>query len=159
RSPLRPHMRSLTAWSSSLVGIALLFSSSSAFAREPRSSEDEGAPIARDRDDEIGTRPAQAAAAPPLADSTSALDSDHRSRLVLASEPPVDWAVLHAGLRPHLGTYGGIATFAFARARTESFYGVLSLSAIRNDAGTHFGAAQIALGRNLADTFAGVGQV
>src|SRR5512139_3232429 len=34
----------------------------------------------------------------------------------LATDPPIDWAVLHAGLRPHLGTFGGIATLALAHA-------------------------------------------
>lgn len=73
----------------------------------------------------------------------------------IATDPPGDWAVLHAGLRPKLGTFGGIATLALAHARTESFYGGFSLSAVRNDAGTHIGLAQIALGRNLSDTFGG----
>ena len=73
----------------------------------------------------------------------------------IATDPPGDWAVLHAGLRPKLGTFGGIATLALAHARTESFYGGFSLSAVRNDAGTHIGLAQIALGRNLSDSFGG----
>jgi len=70
-----------------------------------------------------------------------------------AGDPPADWAVLHAGLRPRLGTFGGVATFALAHARTERFYGGFSLSAVRNDAGTHIGLAQISLGRNLSDSF------
>jgi hypothetical protein len=77
----------------------------------------------------------------------------------IATDPPGDWAVLHAGLRPKIGTFGGIATLALAHARTESFYGGFSLSAVRNDAGTHIGLAQIALGRNLSDTFGGGMQV
>ncbi len=84
-------------------------------------------------------------------------DSDVRrsSGAPIATDPPGDWAVLHAGLRPKLGTFGGIATLALAHARTESFYGGFSLSAVRNDAGTHIGVAQIALGRNLSDSFGG----
>src|SRR5205085_11815064 len=66
----------------------------------------------------------------------------------IATAPPPDWAVLHAGLRPQLGTFGGIATLALAHARTERFYGAFSLSAVRNDAGLHVGAAQLGLGRN-----------
>jgi len=81
------------------------------------------------------------------------------SDALIATDPPADWAVLHAGIRPHLGTFGGIATFALAHARTERWYGVLSLSAVRNDAGTHVGVAQVALGRNLSDTFGGGAQV
>lgn len=88
-------------------------------------------------------------------------DSDTRrwSAAPIATDPPGDWAVLHAGLRPKIGTFGGIATLALAHARTESFYGGFSLSAVRNDAGTHIGLAQIALGRNLSDTFGGGVQV
>ena len=84
-------------------------------------------------------------------------DSDVRRSTAapIATDPPGDWAVLHAGLRPKLGTFGGIATLALAHARTESFYGGFSLSAVRNDAGTHIGIAQIALGRNLSDSFGG----
>src|SRR4051812_29971693 len=115
-------------------------------------------------DDDIGTRPAmskKAADAPPPPASPSAstpasqgssgsgayerteeVDSDaggyyRGNRAPLATDPPGDWYVLHAGLRPQLGTFGGIATFALAHARTERFYGAFSLSAVRNDAGTH----------------------
>src|SRR5438067_2258140 len=35
----------------------------------------------------------------------------------IATDPPGDWAVLHAGLRPSLHTFGGIATLALAHAR------------------------------------------
>ena len=91
----------------------------------------------------------------------SSYDSDTRRSTYapIASDPPGDWAVLHAGLRPKLGTFGGIATLALAHARTETFYGGFSLSAVRNDAGTHLGLAQIALGRNLSDTFGGGMQI
>ena len=92
----------------------------------------------------------------------STYDSDMRRpsyAAPIATDPPGDWAVLHAGLRPKLGTFGGIATLALAHARTESFYGGFSLSAVRNDAGTHLGLAQVALGRNLSDTFGGGMQV
>jgi hypothetical protein len=93
----------------------------------------------------------------PVLESSQVYDGDtQRSRNApIATDPPGDWAVLHAGLRPRLGTFGGIATFALAHARTEQFYGGFSLSAVRNDAGTHIGLAQIALGRNLSDTFGG----
>lgn len=73
----------------------------------------------------------------------------------IATAPPPDWAVLHAGLRPQLGTFGGIATFALAHARTERFYGGFSFSAVRNDAGLTVAAAQLGLGRNLSDEFRG----
>ncbi len=82
----------------------------------------------------------------------------NRDRFV-ATDPPGDWAVFHVGLRPHLGRFIGLGTMALARERTEQFYGVFSLSAIRNDAGTHVGLAQIALGRNLSDTFDGAMQL
>ena len=50
-------------------------------------------------------------------------DSDVRrsSNAPIATDPPGDWAVLHAGLRPRLGTFGGIATVALAHARPEQF--------------------------------------
>lgn len=82
-------------------------------------------------------------------------DVQRRGYAPIATDPPGDWAVLHAGLRPKLGTFGGIATLALAHARTERFYGGFSLSFVRNDAGTHVGLAQIALGRNLSDSFGG----
>lgn len=135
-------------------GLALLLLSAPAFA------------------DDIGTRPAMDAAkteaAPISAPAEGTFqtqdiwrDEDRESRqpAPIAVDPPRDWAVLHAGLRPHLGTFGGIATFSLAQNRTERFYGVFSLSAIRNDAGTHVGLAQIALGRNLSDSFYGVLQL
>ncbi len=110
--------------------------------------------------------PPAAARAPGDDDMTGIATSDERSQgydsdvqrphtAPIATDPPGDWAVLHAGLRPKLGTFGGIATLALAHARTEQFYGGFSLSAVRNDAGTHIGLAQIALGRNLSDTFGG----
>jgi hypothetical protein len=95
---------------------------------------------------------------PASRESQQAYDGDtmrSRYNAPIATDPPGDWAVLHAGLRPKLGTFGGIATFALAHARTERFYGGFSLSAVRNDAGTHIGLAQIALGRNLSDSFDG----
>src|SRR5262249_8517651 len=116
-------------------------------------------------DASIGTRPAARAGAsmPPPAPAPASVEESSspfatppsRSRydLAVATDPPTDWAVLHAGLRPHLGTFGGIATFALAHERTEQFYGAFSLSGIRNDAGTHVGIAQLSLGRNLSDTF------
>lgn len=123
-------------------------------------------------DASIGTRPARsegreagiaspgspASAAPGAwpGDAAASAASDER---MVATDPPTDWAVLHAGVRPSLGTFGGIATFALAHARTERFYGLFSLALVRNDAGTHAGLAQLALGRNLADTFAGLAQL
>lgn len=77
----------------------------------------------------------------------------------IATEPPGDWWVLHAGVRPRLGTFGGIAALGLAHERIERFYGVLSLSLIRNDAGTHYGGVQLALGRNLSDDFGGIAQI
>jgi hypothetical protein len=149
-----------------LVPALLLFHAASARADEPLG-------VASD-DESIGTKPARSAtpqAAPEAMRPSSSTGSSGSSmwsedpsvdqdqlrarRAAIASDPPPDWAVLHAGLRPRLGTFGGIATFAAAHARTERFYGGFSLSAVRNDAGTHIGAAQIALGRNLSDTFGG----
>jgi hypothetical protein len=83
------------------------------------------------------------------------LANEPSRRVLVATDPPPDWAVLGGGLRPHFGTFGGIATLAVAQARTERFYGVLSLSLIRNDAGTHVGVVQLAPGRNLSDAFYG----
>jgi hypothetical protein len=111
-----------------------------------------------DKDASIGTTPAQTHAAP-LAVEAGEVDADgprYRSREApMATDPPYNWAVMHAGVRPHLGTFGGISTFALAQARTERFYGGFSLATVRNDAGTHIGLAQLALGRNLADSFIG----
>src|SRR5262245_57859001 len=128
---------------------------------------------AADSGDDIGTRPAQKAPsavvpeddhpAPPrpspsvdresgplVIDRTEpppAAPEHYRVRdAPVAKDPPGDWYVAHAGLRPHLGTFGGLGTFALAHGRTERFYGALSLSIVRNDAGTHVGAAQVALG-------------
>ncbi|MEM9693645.1 MAG: hypothetical protein AAGA56_13945, partial [Myxococcota bacterium] len=121
-------------------------------------------------EEDIGTRPPAVFPAAEASEVTTT-EADDRDRdddlrkpprqgdLTLAGEPPLDWAVLHGGFRPHLGTFGGIATFAIAHARVERFYGAFSLSAIRNDAGDHFGAAQIAIGRNLAHRFGGVAQI
>src|SRR5262245_28544929 len=108
-------------------------------------------------DNSIGTTPAQMVEASTWATPPSEAPAHHA--LLVAVDPRTDWAVLHAGVRPHLGTFGGIATFALAHERTERFYGGFSLSALRNDAGTHVGIAQIAFGRNLADTFVGAAQI
>ncbi len=112
---------------------------------------------AADADDAtIGTRPAETET--PVSE-LSAGPAPRREHLYIASDPPGDWAVLHAGLRPHLGIFGGIATFALAHARTERFYGLFSLSGIRNDAGTHVSALQFAFGRSLSDHFIGATQI
>jgi len=150
-----------------LAGLAstltCVFSSAAAFAMDPPSAS---SPIARE-EATFGTTPARDAAAPLSTSPTSPVsqsyasegpDAFERGRAeapLIAKDPPPDWAVLHAGLRPELGTFGGIATLALAHARTERFYGVFSFSAIRSDVGTHLGVAQIGLGRSLSDTFGG----
>jgi hypothetical protein len=113
-------------------------------------------------DDSFGTTPARPytpAASPTVVETAEPAPFDRPPEAPLAKDPPPDWAVFHVGLRPQLGTFGGIATIALAHARTERFYGGFSLSLIRNDAGTHVGLAQIALGRNLADTSVGLVQL
>jgi len=156
------------------VSAALLLVASTSHADEPANANDDAS---------FGTRPAKKGGAPQAAPTkavpapaeagvaTDDVIEDQKGGFAqsprqyrqyeapIAADPPGDWAVLHAGLRPHLGTFGGIATFAVAHARTESWYGGFSLSGIRNDAGTHIGGAQIALGRNLSDTFGGGMQV
>jgi hypothetical protein len=136
-------------------------------------------------DDDIGTTPArsrepQAAPTPssvPVADESprtgaeSAEPESHSGRgffhtsdehvrrrrreAPLATEPPKDWAVLYGGLRPQLGTFGGIAVLGAAQSRVERFYGAFSFATVRNDAGDHVGLAQLALGRNLSNDFGG----
>src|SRR5206468_2376041 len=81
-------------------------------------------------DASIGTTPSRpkesfSAAPPPAAPTVEAkgeagsgglFDDDGEDRAErrrtreapLASSPPTDWAVLHAGLRPHLGSFYGI---------------------------------------------------
>ncbi len=78
-----------------------------------------------------------------------------RREAPIATDPPKDWAVLYGGLRPQLGTFGGIAVLGAAQSRVERFYGALSFATVRNDAGDHVGFAQLALGRNLANDFSG----
>lgn len=78
-----------------------------------------------------------------------------RREAPLATDPPKDWAVLYGGLRPQLGTFGGIAVLGAAQSRVERFYGAFSFATVRNDAGDHVGLAQLALGRNLANDFGG----
>jgi hypothetical protein len=146
---MRPYLLSF------LVTSSILLQAASALAQE---SNDDAS---------IGTRPAASPGAPQSvppqpSDLRVAEDSSEgrpSRRVYVASDPPGDWAVLHAGLRPHIGTFGGIATLALAHARSERFYGVFSLSMIRNDAGTHVGLAQTGLGRNLSDEFIGGAQV
>lgn len=152
-------MRPTTFLASVAFGFFVLHSSAASAMESPQ------------EEDSIGTTPArrpQSAPAPVSVtrDAVDERDTEEGSvhggsgyyrggEAPLAKDPPPDWAVLHAGLRPELGTFGGIATLALAHARTERFYGVFSLSAVRNDAGTHVGAAQLALGRNLSDEFIG----
>src|SRR5512146_710223 len=114
-----------------LVGSSLV--ASSAFA-QTRSAEPE--------QEDIGTRPAQIATSgdkQPGYVETERPPGTPSQPPVIAEEPPPDWAVLHAGVRPHLGTFGGIGVLALAHERVERFYGIFSLSLIRNDAGTHYG--------------------
>jgi hypothetical protein len=150
---MNPSFRSITP-----VSCALLFALCPRFAAA---------------EDSFGTRPAYAPApasemarpqrhvestddARTSGDHTQDLYAQSPVRMRERSSPtPTNWAVLHAGLRPELGTFGGIATLALAQARTEEFYGGFSLALVRNDAGTHVGLTQIALGRSLADTFIG----
>jgi hypothetical protein len=117
-------------------------------------------------DESIGTTPARpsvqpqapAASEPNPFPTWSATPGEGPAKapdVKIAEDPPMDWAVLYGGLRPRLGTFGGITTLAVAHARTERFYGAFSFSAVRNDAGTHVGVAQLALGRNLSDTYIG----
>lgn len=120
----------------------------------PQAAPSQAMPVAAPMDRAVDSPALETSDVPPY-------ESDMRrpGGAPIATDPPGDWAVLHAGLRPKLGTFGGIATLALAHARTESFYGGFSLSAVRNDAGTHVGLAQIALGRNLSDSFTGGMQV
>ena len=129
-------------------------------------------------DEDIGTRPAQSApsAGTQIVETDGdGLDTDHHHNRErgptlgqerhpapppqIATDPPGDWYLLHAGVRPHLGTFGGVAALALAHERIERFYGALSLSLIRNDAGSHYGGLQLALGRNLSDDFGGIAQI
>src|SRR5262245_43592344 len=75
--------------------------------------------------DAIGTTPAAPREIPtaqvagdPVPPTEASPDHTGARRVAVASDPPGDWAVLHAGLRPHLGTFVGIGTFALAHART-----------------------------------------
>lgn len=78
-----------------------------------------------------------------------------RREAPLATDPPRDWAVAYAGLRPRLGTFGGLLTLGAAQSRIERFYGAASFATVRNDAGTNVSALQLALGRNLSHEFGG----
>jgi hypothetical protein len=49
----------------------------------------------------------------------------------IAKDPPPDWAVLHAGLKPELGTFGGIGTLALAQSTVENFYGGFQFAFVR----------------------------
>ena len=129
-----------------LAATAVSSVTSAAFAREPA--------------DDIGTMPAAKSAPEPA--NTKKADVERVGGYgevevddpppPVAVNPPSDWAVLHAGLRPRIGTFGGIATLALAHARTERFYGVLSLSLVRSDAGTHVGLTQFSIGRSVSGT-------
>jgi hypothetical protein len=73
--------------------------------------------------DSIGTRPAAETAPVTVAAEARTF---HGSDAPVAVDPPPDWAFLHAGFRPKLGRFGGLATLALAHARTERFYGGVS---------------------------------
>jgi hypothetical protein len=57
------------------------------------------------RADEIGTTPALAKDAPLEAQSGG--PSPNRD-VFIARSPPKDWAVVHVGFRPHIGTFPGL---------------------------------------------------
>ena len=76
-----------------------------------------------------------------------------------APAPAHDWALLHAGIRPRLATFGGIATLAVAQGRVHHFYGVASFATVRQDAGVFVGATELALGQANAEKFYGVAQL
>jgi hypothetical protein len=171
----------LSLLSSVAFGLVLFTSSSAAFADDESDPSDSASSEAIGTTPARSTVPQAAPnkSRPPPASSPQALERDsgdgggerdyadvedqyqgggrhyRGGEAPIATAPPPDWAVLHAGLRPQLGTFGGIATFALAHARTERFYGAFSFSAVRNDAGIHVGGAQLGLGRNLSDEFRG----
>lgn len=84
---------------------------------------------------------------------------DHVQSAPIAAEEPHDWAVLHAGLSPNLGTFGGIGTFELAGGRTRKFYGVTAVSGVRDHAELFVGALQLAIGHAESDDFYGLAQV
>src|SRR5689334_23231656 len=63
--------------------------------------------IASDREGDDETKPAT----PPPSDTPAVAST---------REEPGDWYVLHAGLRPQLRTFGGIATFALAKGQVQN---------------------------------------
>ena len=87
----------------------------------------------------VATDETEAPTPPPLAGVQPIRNVD----APVATDPPSDWAVAHAGLEPRLGTFGGIGTFAVARADTEHFYGGVSFAGVRNDAHVHAGVGQL----------------
>jgi hypothetical protein len=68
---------------------------------------------------------------------------------------PLNWLGLYAGIRPRLGTFGGLASLALVESNTDRFYGGFSAALIRNEASLHAGALQFALGRNGSQRFYG----
>jgi hypothetical protein len=67
-----------------------------------------------------------------------------------SDENRYDWAVLHLGVAPKLGTFGGIATLELGLGDTKEFYGGLSFSVLGDKVGIFGGGLQLALG--LAET-------
>lgn len=78
---------------------------------------------------------------------------------VPAAENRYDWAVLHAGLEPRLGTFGGIATLALVDGDAERFYGGLRFSGAKDSATLFVGGVQLAPYFARAWSLYGVGQL
>src|ERR1700733_12874284 len=68
---------------------------------------------------------------PPSAEEATVSSTDAPAPAGVSSEAPApagDWAVLHAGIRPRLATFGGIGTLAVAQGRVHHFYGLTSFA-------------------------------
>ncbi|MBN2191495.1 MAG: hypothetical protein JW751_01660 [Polyangiaceae bacterium] len=70
-----------------------------------------------------------------------------------------DWAVLHAGFRPRLGTFGGLATLALVDGDIERFYGGLRFSFVKDSATRFTGGVQLAPVYAEASAFTGALQL
>jgi hypothetical protein len=76
-----------------------------------------------------------------------------------APKPPKDWAILYAGLRPDLGTFGGVATLSLADAHTRRFYGVASIGGVKDEVDHFVGGVQLTLGHAHAHDLYGAAQI
>jgi hypothetical protein len=76
-----------------------------------------------------------------------------------APKEPKDWAILYAGLRPDLGTFGGVATLSLADAHTRRFYGVASVGGVKDEVDRFVGGAQVTLGHAHAHDLYGAAQI